>query len=89
MSNFWVKHPDAEQPLKSWFHEVKKAQWETPAEIKRHYRTASILKKERVVFNIGGNDYRLVVHVHFKSKVVFIRFVGTHKAYDGINAQNV
>ncbi len=89
LSDFWAKHPDAEQPLKSWFHEVKKAAWETPADVKRHYGTANILKSGRVVFNIGGNDYRLVVHIHFKSKVVFIRFVGTHKQYDGIDAQTI
>ena len=86
---FWEKHPDAEQPLKSWVDEVKKASWKQPAEIKEQYRSASILKNRRVVFNIKGNDYRLIVSVAYKVQVVYIKFIGTHFEYDEINADTV
>ena len=78
---------DAKGPLDAWFHEVKRENWESPAEIKAKYRSASFLKDNRVVFNIGGNKYRLVVKINYPSKVVFIRFVGTHKEYDRIDAE--
>ncbi|MFT3963649.1 type II toxin-antitoxin system HigB family toxin [Propionivibrio sp.] len=74
---FWEKNPDAEQPLKSWLDEVKKAAWEQPADIKRQYRSASILKNRRVVFNIKGNDYRLVVSVAYRYQAV-LREVRRH-----------
>ena len=86
---FWEKHPAAEQPLKSWVDEAKKAAWMQPAEIKEQYRSASILKNRRVVFNIKGNDYRLVVAVAFRYSAVYIKFVGTHAQYDAINAATV
>lgn len=78
---------DAKAPLDAWFHEVKAAEWESPADIKSQYRSASVLKGKRVVFNIGGNKYRLVVKVNYPTKTVFVRFVGTHKEYDGIDAE--
>jgi mRNA interferase HigB len=86
---FWVSYPDAEQPLKSWFDEASNANWKTPAEIKHHYRSASILKSGRVVFNIAGNKYRLVVALLFNSQTVLIKFVGTHNDYDKIDAQTI
>lgn len=86
---FWEKHPDAEQPLKSWADEVKKASWKHPAEIKEQYRSASILKNRRVVFNIKGNDYRLVASVAYHFQAVYVKFIGTHKEYDGIDAETV
>ncbi|MCF7823650.1 MAG: type II toxin-antitoxin system HigB family toxin [Candidatus Marinimicrobia bacterium] len=89
LREFWVQHPDAEQPLKAWHAEATHAEWETPADIKGKYQSASILKKGRVVFNIAGNKYRLIVRVHYGSKTVFIRFLGTHKEYDAINAEEV
>ena len=86
---FWEKHPDTEQPLKSWVDEVKKASWEQPTEIKEQYRSASILKNRRAVFNIKGNDYRLVVSVAYQYQAVYVKFIGTHKVYDGIDAETV
>jgi mRNA interferase HigB len=86
---FWEKNPDAEQPLKSWLDEVKKAAWEQPADIKRQYRSASILKNRRVVFNIKGNDYRLVVSVAYRYQAVYVKFAGTHAEYDAIDAETV
>lgn len=86
---YWQKHPDCEEALKSWFYEAKNADWKTPVEIKRIYRNVSILKNNRVVFNICGNKYRLVVIVHFTAGIIFIRFIGTHKEYDKINAEEV
>ncbi|MDR2839199.1 MAG: type II toxin-antitoxin system HigB family toxin [Azonexus sp.] len=86
---FWETHPDTEQALKSWVDEVKKAGWTQPAEIKAQYRSASILKNRRVVFNIKGNDYRLVVAVAYSYQAVYIKFIGTHPEYDAINAETV
>jgi mRNA interferase HigB len=86
---FWQKHNDAEQPLKAWYAEVKTANWKSPADIRRKYRTASILGRNRVVFNIKGNNYRLVALINYGFKIVYIRFVGTHKEYDAINAEEI
>ncbi|MCK3655981.1 addiction module toxin RelE [Pasteurellaceae bacterium Macca] len=83
------KHPDTEQPLKAWIAEVRKAQWQNVHEIKAQYRNASILKNRRVVFNIKGNDHRLIVAIAFKMGAVYIKFIGTHKEYDQINADTV
>jgi mRNA interferase HigB len=89
LRNFWALYPDAEQPLLAWFDEVSKANWTQPADIKAHYATASILKNRRVVFNIKGNDYRLIVAVAYKLGIVYIKFVGTHKQYDAVEAETV
>lgn len=86
---FWEKNPDAEQPLKSWVDEVRKATWLRPAAIKEHYRNASILKNRRVVFNIKGNDCRLVASVAYHYQAVYVKFIGTHKDYDAIDAETV
>lgn len=86
---FWEKYPDAEQPLKSWVDETKKASWMQPADIKEQYRNASILKNRRVVFNIKGNDYRMVVSVAYQFQAVYVKFVGTHKEYDQIDVETV
>ena len=86
---FWKSHPDAEQPLLSWHEQVKHADWQTPAEVKAAFGSASILRGGRVVFNIAGNKYRLVAWINHPYRVVYIRFVGTHKQYDQINAQNI
>jgi mRNA interferase HigB len=82
---FWELHPDAEQPLRAWYAEAKKANWKSPGEIKMTYRSVSILSGNRVVFNIKGNIYRLVVMVEYSQGKMFIRFVGTHADYDRIN----
>jgi mRNA interferase HigB len=86
---FWEQNPGAEQPLKSWVDEAKKANWVQPAQIKEQYRNASILKNRRVVFNIKGNDYRLVVSVAYHFQAVYIKFIGTHRDYDAIDAETV
>ncbi len=89
LSTFWDKHAAAEAPLKSWFHEANQGSWATPQDIKDKYRNASILGDNRVVFNIKGNDYRLVVKIHYNTRVVYIRFVGTHDEYDKIDAETI
>ncbi|MFW8564842.1 type II toxin-antitoxin system HigB family toxin [Orrella sp. 11846] len=89
LREFWMRHPAAEQPLKSWYKEALAANWEQPADIKAQYRNASILKNRRVVFNIKGNDYRLIVAVAYRLQVVYVKFVGTHKEYDAIDAETV
>lgn len=86
---FWVRHPDAEQPLKAWYEEASNANWRQPADIKAQYRSASVLRNRRVVFNIKGNDYRLIVAIAYKLQIVYIKFVGTHKAYDAVDAETV
>lgn len=89
LRSFWEANPDAEQQLKSWADEVKKATWGQPADIKAQYRSASILKNRRVVFNIKGNDYRLVVSVAYRYQAVYVKFIGTHAEYDLIDAESV
>lgn len=86
---FWLQHPDAEQPLKAWFEEASKATWTQPSDIKAQYRSASILKNRRVVFNIKGNDYRLVVAVAYRLQVVYVKFIGTYPQYDAIDAHTI
>lgn len=78
---------DAKGPLDVWWHEAKKATWKSWADIKKQYGSASPLKGSRVVFNIGGNKYRLVTKINYPAQTVFIRFVGTHKEYDKIDAE--
>jgi len=80
---------DAKDPLDVWWHEAKKAKWKSWTDIKKRYRSASVLKGNRVVFNIGGNKYRLVVKINYSVQVVYIRFVGTHKEYDKIDAEAI
>lgn len=87
--DFWIKHAAAEQPLKSWFSEAEKAQWRTPADIKRLYPSASFLFDNRVVFNIKGNSYRLIVKINYDYGQAFIRFIGTHAQYDKIDAETI
>jgi len=89
LREFWERYPDAGDALKAWHAEAEAASWQNPAEIKAQYRSASIVGDSRVVFNICGNKYRLVVKISYKNGVVLIRFVGTHKEYDGINVEVV
>lgn len=86
---FWQQYPDAEQPLKSWFEEASKARWTKPSDIKAQYRSASILKNRRVVFNIKGNEYRLVVAVAYRLQIVYVKFIGTHSLYDAIDVHTI
>ena len=80
-------HQDAKGALEAWYYEAKNAQWASPADVKAQYGSASILKDNRVVFNIAGNKYRLVVRINYDSKTVFVRFIGTHREYDKIDAE--
>jgi mRNA interferase HigB len=89
LREFWDKHPDAAVPLQSWFQDVQSATWKSPAGIRAIYQSASFLANNRVVFNIKGNRYRLVVVVVYQHSVVYIRFVGTHGAYDRIDATTI
>jgi mRNA interferase HigB len=82
---FWTKHADAEVPIRAWFAHTSRATWRTMTEIKADFATASIIDNERVVFNIGGNKYRLVVKVWFPGRAVWVKFVGTHRRYDKID----
>jgi mRNA interferase HigB len=89
LKDFWERHSDAEQPLRAWFTETTSAAWRQPADIKRRYPTSSFLSENRIVFNIKGNSYRLVVHVRYDLGRIYIRFIGTHAEYDRINAATV
>ncbi len=88
---FWEArgHDDAERSLRAWIKEIEAADWKDPGDIKAQFRSASVLQDGRVVFDIHGNRYRLVVWINFAFRVVYIRFVGTHEEYDGIDAQTV
>ena len=86
---FWKRHPQAEIPLRSWYAQASRADWRSPADVKAAYRSASFLARNRVVFNIKGNDFRLVAAVHYNRGMMFIRFVGTHREYDTIDATKV
>jgi len=89
LRDFWKQHAAAEQQLKAWFYEAEAAEWKSFEDIKLRYRSADVLAGNRVVFNIKGNTYRLVVKVHYNRGLVFIRFVGTHAEYDKIDAKTI
>jgi mRNA interferase HigB len=89
LREFWVNHSDCESQLKAWYHEASKAKWKNPNIIKKDFPTASFLQNNRVVFNIKGNNYRLIVRVNYDYGIMWIRFVGTHQQYDRINADTI
>lgn len=91
LREFWEEraYSDSEQPLKAWFREASKGDWSSPAAVKAAFRSASIVANNRVVFNIAGNKYRLVVKMNYPYRVMYIRFVGTHRQYDKINVTEV
>lgn len=89
LKDLWARNPNSKQSLKAWVDEATKAEWKTPAEIKEMYRSASILKNRRVVFNIKGNCYRIIVAIAYQRGWIFIKFIGTHEQYDEINAETV
>lgn len=86
---FGRKYLDADQPLRSWYAEVVAATWNNPTDIKIRYPHASLIGKRRVVFNIGGNKYRLIIEVDYTHQLVFVHFLGTHKQYDKVDAETV
>jgi mRNA interferase HigB len=89
LKEFWDRHPNSEQQLKTWFKEVKNAEWENVNIIKTAYPALSILNGNRFVFNIKGNHYRLIVKINFDYQIVWIRFIGTHSEYDKIDANKI
>jgi mRNA interferase HigB len=89
LRDFWERHPDAEQPLRAWYHDAKRARWTSPAVIKQTYATASLVGDDRVVFNIKGNRYRLVVAINYPYGVCYVRFIGTHAQYDRIDVATI
>jgi mRNA interferase HigB len=89
LREFWQRHPDAEVPLRSWYAAASRADWRSPADVKAAYRNASFVANNRIVFNIKGNEYRLVAAVHYNRGMMFIRFIGTHREYDKIDVANI
>ena len=89
LREFWEKHPDSSQQLQTWYVDVKHAHWKKPLDIKRTYRNAGFLADNRVVFNIKGNKYRVIVVIEYKFEAVYIRFVGTHQGYDRIKPEKI
>jgi len=89
LREFWLKHSDSEQHLKTWYETAKNSKWTSPNEVKQTYINASILKDNRVVFNIKGNSYRLIVKFNYERQWAFIRFLGTHAEYDKVNADTI
>ncbi len=83
------EYKDAEVSLRSWYQDVKTANWKNPNELKNQYLNASILREGRVVFNIKGNSYRLVVAIDYEFQIIFVRFIGTHKQYDKIDVKSI
>lgn len=86
---FWEIHPDAEQPLRAWYAIARRAQWRTPGDVRAAYGSAGFVGNNRIVFNIKGNDYRLIVLTEYSKGRLFIRFVGTHADYDRIDASTI
>jgi mRNA interferase HigB len=89
LRNFWQRHADAEIPLRSWYAAASRADWRSPADVKTAYRNASFVANNRIVFNIKGNEYRLVAAAHYNRGMMYIRFVGTHRDYDKIDATEI
>ena len=83
---FWQTHPASKHALQTWFEDASRAEWRSPQDIKLRYASASFVSNNRVVFNIKGNDYRLVVAVAYRFGAVYIKFLGTHKQYDAVDA---
>ncbi|MBE2227446.1 MAG: type II toxin-antitoxin system HigB family toxin [Ignavibacteria bacterium] len=89
LRDFWIKNKDARQPLVVWYSEAKKENWKNFNDVEYFSKSASIVGNDRVVFNIKGNNYRLVVKIDFEWQVIYIKFVGTHKEYDKIDVKNI
>ena len=89
LRDFWLQYPNTREPLQAWYREVEMEDWDTSAKVRLRYPSASILAGNRVVFNIKGNDFRLVVYVNYPYRIVYIRFIGTHSEYDRIDAGKV
>ena len=83
--DFWLRHRETEQPLRDWLSVVRRADWTTMADVKGVFAKSSVINRERVVFDVLGGNYRLVVAIKFSARIVFIKFVGTHAEYDRID----
>jgi len=83
------RYSDSKNPLEAWHKEVLKLDWNSPNMIKEMYRSASVIGDTKVVFNIAGNKYRLIVSINYHAKIIFIKFIGTHKQYDNINIEEL
>lgn len=86
---FGQRHPEAHAVLEAWYQDARQAHWQTPNDVKHVYRNASLIGRNRVVFNIKGNHYRLVVAINYTREIVYVRFIGTHQEYDKIDAAMV
>jgi mRNA interferase HigB len=89
LRDFWKRHSKAKGPLEAWHQEVVHADWAVPSSVKAHFRSASVLPDNRVVFNIAGNRYRLIVQINYPYRIVYIRFIGTHAQYDAIDPRTI
>ncbi len=91
LKKFWEQsaYADAKNPLESWYEEALKANWTSPQAVKSQYRNASICANNRVVFNIGGNKYRLVVEMQYQAGIAWVKFIGTHAQYDAITVEDI
>jgi len=89
LREFWDLYDDAEEPLKAWYHEAARADWANPHQVKAMYGNASVIGDSRIVFNIAGNKYRLIVKFNYPYRIGYIRFIGTHTDYDGIDAEEI
>jgi mRNA interferase HigB len=89
LRDFWIRYPYSRSHLEAWIDEARKADWKQPSDIKTMFRNASILKNRRVVFNIKGNDYRLIVAVAYRFGAIYIKFIGTHAEYDAVDAETI
>ena len=89
LTAFWNKYPEAEMPLRAWIAHVRQADWQTPADVKSDFSSASIIGNSRVVFNIKGNRYRLVTAILYAPRIVMIKFVGTHEEYDNVDVETI
>ena len=89
LREFWENYPDAEEPLQSWYREVEKVNWDTPTDVKKKYGNASVIGNNRIVFNIKGITYRLVVRINYHARIVYVRFIGSHAEYDTIDVKEV
>ena len=89
LRNFWKRYPKSKGSLEAWHQEVAHADWASPSAVKAHFRSASVLQGNRVVFNVAGNQYRLIVKINYPYRVVYIRFIGTHSEYDAIDVTSI
>ena len=89
LQQFWEKNPTTKGPLLAWYREVLKEDWCMPPKVKEKFRSASIVGNSRVVFNIKGNRYRLVVKINYPARIVYVRFIGTHAEYETIDVKEV